>query len=107
MSAIQANCGIEVQLDQCMVDLGDQIMAAKLAQSPPQRQPAPPQQQQPHQQQQQQPGQQDQQQQLGASLRPRSMHKLARTPSWMSMTAMGGGDPQRRVRRCSLPRVLV
>ena len=86
MGAIQANCGIEVKLDQCMVDLGDQIMAAKLAQHTPQQQPQP----QPPQQGQQQ--QQQQQQLLGVGMRPRSMHKLARTPSWMSMTAMTGGE---------------
>ena len=87
MGAIQANCGIEVQLDQCMVDLGDQIMAAKLAQSTPHQQ----QQQAQAQQQGQQQVQGQPQQLLGVGMRPRSMHKLARTPSWMSMTAMTGG----------------
>ena len=74
LSAIQANCGIEMQLDQCMVQLGQQINQHKAQQ-------------------------QQKQQQLEArasskpvpvrDMRPRAMHKLARTPSWINMTAMG------------------
>ena len=77
VSAIQANCGIEMHLDQCMVQLGQQINQHKA-------------------QQQQQQQQQQQLETRAASkpvpvrdMRPRAMHKLARTPSWINMTAMG------------------
>ena len=71
LSAIQANCGIEMQLDQCMVQLGQQINERR--------------------------AQQQAEQQAAAAfpskpvrdLRPCTMHKLARTPSWINMTAMG------------------
>ena len=80
LSAIQANCGIEMQLDQCMVQLGQQINQRKAQQQ--------------HQQQQQQLEARASSKPMPVrDMRPRDMHKLARTPSWINMTAMGACLP--------------
>ena len=68
LSAIQANCGIEMKLDQCMVRIGEKIMEVKAAER------------------------------NGVSkrngLRSRSLQRMSRIPSWINMSAMGApGSP--------------
>ena len=63
LSAIQANCGIEMKLDACMVRMGEKIMEAKQAER------------------------------NGLArrngLRTRSLQKMSRIPSWLNLSALG------------------
>ncbi|KAK9795501.1 hypothetical protein WJX73_009996 [Symbiochloris irregularis] len=67
LSAIQANCGIEMKLDQCMVRIGEKIMERSATER----------------------GGNGSNGQRRHSLRARSMQKMSRIPSWLNMSALG------------------